>query len=212
MVEVICRYDDTPLREARDSYTTRREEGGSIELSDVPGWRCPECGQFFASGEGIRVRLAEEEVTEVGLEPGEIPILMILAADTPNKTVEGSVRSQTVFHRMLYRTWQELGCPDDLFGRFDAGSLGPVYESFEEYETHLEEKGLLSVSAFIPKVDTTRYRVTDEGLQIGRKLLDIMPEEWSRVIHKVKDREYYKSAEQIAEETLDPTAEGYPSA
>lgn len=200
MSEATCPEDGTPLLEARGSYTTRTRDRTPIELSDVPGWECPECGRFFARGEGIRVRLLEERARELGLDPEEVPILMIMAASAPSKTAEGRVRSRTVFHKMLFRAWDELGRPDEVFGRFNPARWGPMYHDFDRYEEDLQDRSLLSVSEFIPKSNPTRYRASDEGLRIGRELLEIAPERWREVVHTVKDEDYYKSATEIAEE------------
>lgn len=194
-----CPDDGSQMMATSAPYRTRLPSGEPIELPSVHGFRCPKCGTFSALGRELRLESMKALAGEKGIYREEIPMVMLLAAPAPGTAAPGTIRSRTLFHKMLFEAWELLDHTIHIFGKFRPDRHGPVYEDLLQCEFHLTLTNRIHVEHAVPQFQGTTYYPIGDTNDIGRLLLEVAPDDWREAILKAKKDLYNKTAKEAAD-------------
>ena len=152
---------------------------------DVPAIRNTKTGKIRVRLEDVARTELEELAKAHGIEPRDIPILLILKAQMGGFVNKEDVQFQYHLNKILFYQWkrmEEIGLgetfPHDKFERADRG---PVPSNINGDLERLAQNGLISVErhrwGIRPRDESKQIKLTSKGSELASELLKRTPED-----------------------------------
>jgi|HubBroStandDraft_1064217.scaffolds.fasta_scaffold07472_5 DNA-binding PadR family transcriptional regulator len=176
--------------------------GNRITLRDVPVEKSRSTGQILIDPAVVARAEAEYIASKLGVEPREVPILLLLYAKA-GYFVQGVIPELSKFHKLLFyqsKRLENLGLGTGYVRHeFRNARGGPVSETLKDDLRQLVKEGILAVEWSENVENPTTVSLTDKGMALAEKIWSATPEPIRAVSSEVKEDLYPMSGAAIRE-------------
>lgn len=183
-------------------YKMEGVNGQPLTLRDVPAQVNNKTGDIRFEADDLLIAEQEAIAARIGISARQIPILLLLRADSPSYTekMEGSIYQRYRMNKMLFYYWKEL----ELLGfgesfihdSFESKQRGPVPAHLDDDATNLAEKDLINLVIGGKKIEKS-WEYHSKSSKLLDELWNNTPEICKKAVTKAKKDLYLLDTTQM---------------